>query len=141
MTATIATTTFTSTRTTAGRAGHVALWVLQVLLAAAYLLSAYGKLTADPLQLLGFELFGLGAGGMYFVGTAEVLGAIALLIPRLAGVSALALGALMIGAAVLTAVFAGVVFAGVPVAFLVLVAIVAWGRRRSTAELVALVRR
>lgn len=78
MTATIAT---TSTRT-AGRAGHVALWVLQVLLAAAYLFSASGKLAADPLQLLGFELFGLGAGGMYFVGTAEVLGAIALLIPR-----------------------------------------------------------
>lgn len=47
----------------------------------------------------------------------------------------------MIGAVLLTAVFAGVAPAAVPAAFLVLVAIVAWGRRRSTAELVALVRR
>ena len=139
MTATIATTT--TSRSTAGRAGHVALWVLQVLLAATYLFSASGKLTADPLQVMGFELMGLGAGGMYFVGTAEVLGAVGLLIPRLAGVSALALVALMIGAVVLTAVFASVALAAIPATVLVLVAIVAWGRRRSTAELVALVRR
>lgn len=140
MTATIAT-AGTTTRSTAGRVGHVALWVLQVVLAATYLISASGKLTADPLQLMGFELMGLGGWGMYFVGTAEVLGAVALLIPRLAGVSALALVALMIGAVVLTAVFAGVAPAAIPATVLVLVAIVAWGRRRSTAGLVALVRR
>lgn len=135
------TATTSITRSTAGRVGHVALWVLQVLLAATYLFSASGKLTADPLQLMGFELFGLGAGGMYLVGTAEVLGAIALLIPRLAGVAAIALMALMIGAVILTAVFAGVALAAVPAGFLVLVGIVAWGRRRSTAALLDLVRR
>lgn len=65
------------------------------------------------------------------LGTAEVV---------LAGVSALALVALMIGAVVLTAVFASVALAAIPATVLVLVAIVAWGRRRSTAELIALVR-
>lgn len=134
----------TSSRTSTAaprRAGHIALWVLQILLAATYLFSASGKLSADPMQLAGFELMGLGAAGMYFVGTAEVLGAIGLLIPRLAGPAALALVALMVGAVTLTAVFVGGALTAIPATVLVLVAIVAWGRRNSTAELIALVRR
>lgn len=137
-----ATTTALRTSTTpARRAGSAALWVLQVLLAAIYLLSASGKLTADPVQVAGFELMGLGLPGMYAVGVLEVLGAVGLLIPRLVGAAALGLVALMVGAVVLTAVFVGGAMVAIPAAVLVLVAVVAWNRRRSTAELVALLRR
>ena len=55
-----ATAATTPTTTTGRRAGHIALWVLQVLLAAVYLMSAAGKLGADPLQVAGFEAMGLG---------------------------------------------------------------------------------
>ena len=137
----IAATPTTTSTTTGRRAGHIALWVLQVLLAAVYVMSAAGKLSADPLQVAGFEMMGLGTGGMYFVGTAELLGAIGLLVPRIAGAAALALVALMVGAVVLTLVFVGAAMAVIPATVLVAVAVVAWGRRRSTAELVALVRR
>ncbi len=133
--------TTTAATTTARRAAHVALWVLQVLLAATYLSSAFGKLTADPLQVAGFELMGLGTGGMYAIGVLEVLGAIGLLIPRITGLAALGLVALMIGAVILTAVFVGGAMVAIPGTVGVLVAIVAWGRRQSTADLVALVRR
>lgn len=137
------TTTRTTISTSAAaprRTAHVALWVLQVLLAGVYLFSAVGKLSADPVQVAGFSLMGLGVTGMYLVGTAELLGGVALLIPRLAGLSALALVALMIGAVTATAIVVGGVLVAVPAVVGVLVAIVAWGRRRSTVELVALVR-
>lgn len=137
----IAATSTPTTTTTGRRAGHIALWVLQVLLAAVYVMSAAGKLFADPVHVAGFEMMGLGNAGMYLVGTAELLGAIGLLVPRIAGAAALALVALMVGAVVLTLVFVGAAMAAVPAAVLVAVAVVAWGRRRSTAELVALVRR
>jgi len=129
-----ATTTYSSTTTTR-RAGHVALWVLQVLLAATYVLSASGKLAADPMQVAGFDLMGLGAAGMYVVGAAELLGAIGLLIPRLTGLAALCLVALMIGAVTLTAVFVGGAMIAIPAVVLALVAVVAWGRRASTLAL------
>ncbi len=134
------TATLTPTTTT-GRAANIALWVLQVLLAATFLMSASGKLAADPMQVAGFDLMGLGAPGMYLVGTAELLGALGLLIPRLVGVAALGLVALMVGAVVLTIVFVGGAMTAVPATVLVLVAVVAWARRGRTAELVALARR
>lgn len=134
------TTTSTTPAARPGRTAHVSLWVLQVLLAALYLFSAFGKLTADPLQVAGFTMMGLGVAGMYLVGTAELLGAIALLIPRLVGLAALALVALMVGAVILTAVFVGGALVAVPATVLVLVAIVAWGRRHSTQELLRSVR-
>ena len=137
----MSTATTTPTTTTGRRAGHIALWVLQVLLAAVYVMSAAGKLFADPVHVAGFGMMGLGSAGMYLVGIAELLGAIGLLVPRIAGAAALALVALMVGAVVLTLVFLGPAMVGVPAAVLVAVAAVAWGRRRSTAELAALVRR
>ena len=48
------------TTPTTGRAANVALWTLQVLLAAVYLFSAFGKLTADAQNVAGFEAMGFG---------------------------------------------------------------------------------
>ena len=60
------TTTITATRTTS-RAAGVGLWTLQVLLAAVYAFSAYGKLTAEAQNVAGFEAMGLGMPGMYII--------------------------------------------------------------------------
>ena len=133
MTATATTTTARPARR--AHVAHVALWVLQVLLAALFLFSASGKFAADPTTVAGFEVMGLGGPGMYAIGVLEVLGAIGLLVPRLTGLAALGLVALMTGAVILTAVFVGAAMAVVPGTVLVLVAIVARGRRESTLAL------
>ena len=119
-----------------------ALWVLQVLTAGVFVMAALPKLTADPRAVAGFTMMGLGTSGMYIIGALEVLGAIALLIPVLCGLAALAQVALMIGAVVTTLIFfgAGAVLVP-PVAVLVVVSLIAWARRRRTVELVTLVRR
>lgn len=122
------------------RATHVALWVLQILLAAVFAFSAFGKLSADPQQVAGFALMGLGTVGMYTIGTLELLGAIALLVPRLVGLAALAFVALMTGAVIATVLVVGGALVLVPATVGVFCVILAWGRRRSTVELAAAVR-
>lgn len=125
-----------------GRAANRALWVLQVLTSALFVFASVPKLTADPMAAAGFDMMGLGTSGMYIVGGLELLGAVALLVPVLCGLAALAQVALMIGAVLLTLIFVGggAVLA-MPAGTLVVVSVIAWARRRRTVELVELVRR
>jgi uncharacterized membrane protein YphA (DoxX/SURF4 family) len=132
------TTTSTATLTTSpSRAGNAALWTLQVLLAAVYAFSAFGKLTAEAQNVAGFEAMGLGMPGMYIIGALELAGAIAMFIPRLTGLAALCFVALMIGAVTITLAIGGGVLVAMPAAVGVLAAIVAYGRRDSTRALAA----
>lgn len=133
-------TTLPASRTTTVRAAHTGLWVLQVLLAAVYLFSAAGKLAADPTNVAGFAAMGLGTTGMYLVGVVEVAGAIGLLIPRLTGLAATCLVLHMALAVILTLAIGGGLLALIPATVLVLVAIVAWGRRDSTLALITWLR-
>ena len=96
MTATLAPAPLTS------RPAHVGLWALQVLLAAVYAFSAFGKLTAEAQNVAGFEAMGLGTTGMYLIGALELTGAIAMFVPRLTGLAALCFVALMAGAVTIT---------------------------------------
>ncbi|MGH4025669.1 MAG: DoxX family protein [Pseudonocardiaceae bacterium] len=123
------------------RRGHVALWCLQVLCAGVFVMAAIPKVTADPQAVAGFAALGLGTVGMYLIGILEFAGAIGLLIPRLAGLAGLGLVALMIGAVVSTLLVLGASLVAMPATVLVLVAVIAWGRRQSTANLIALARR
>ena len=123
--------------TSPSRAGNAALWTLQVLLAAVYAFSAFGKLTAEAQNVAGFEAMGLGMPGMYIIGALELAGAIAMFIPRLTGLAALCFVALMIGAVTITLAIGGGVLVAVPAAVGVLAAIVAYGRRDSTRALAA----
>jgi len=118
------------------RGVNLAVWVLQVLLAGTYVVASLSKLTADPRAVAGFTDMGLGATGMYIIGVLELAGAVALLIPRLCGLAGGAFVALMIGAVIATVLTAGAAMAMFPATVLVLVAVVAWTRRRRTAELV-----
>ncbi|MGD9525754.1 DoxX family protein [Pseudonocardia sp.] len=123
-----------------GRAANVALWTLQILLAAVYLFSAFGKLTADAQNVAGFEAMGFGTVGMYVIGALELAGAIGLLVPRLMGLAATCFVALMIGAVIATLAVGGGVLVVIPLTVGVLVAIVAWGRRENTKALIASLR-
>ena len=134
-------TTITAARPTTSRAGNAGLWTLQVLLAAVYAFSAFGKLSADAQNVAGFEAMGLGTTGMYIIGALELAGAIAMFVPRLTGLAALCFVALMIGAVIATLAVGGGVLAAIPAVVGVVAAVVAWGRRDSTAALVELVRR
>ncbi|MEV2277528.1 DoxX family protein [Nocardiopsis sp. NPDC049922] len=122
-----------------GRAANAVLWVLQVLLAGAFLTAAYTKLAATPEAVAGFEQIGLGPWLMYAVGVIELAGAVALLVPALSGPAALGLSALLVGATVTQLLVADPVTALFPVAYLVPMALLAWGRRARTARFVRLV--
>jgi hypothetical protein len=125
---------------TTSRAANVGLWTLQVLLAAVYAFSAFGKLTADAQNIAGFEAMGLGVTGMYVIGALELAGAIAMFVPRLTGLAALCFVALMIGAVTITWVVVGGALVAIPATVGVLAAVLAWGRRDSTRRLIAQLR-
>ncbi|WP_433783587.1 DoxX family protein [Actinomycetospora sp. CA-101289] len=135
MTATTAATTATTTTTGRSRAGRWVLVALQVLLAALYVGSGLGKVTLEATVVAGFAEMGVGPGLAVTIGVLELLGAVGLLIPRVAGLAATAFVALMIGAVGITVATLGVAMALVPAVVLVLVAVVAVVRRHETAAL------
>lgn len=121
-------------------AAVIARRVLQGLIVIAYLYSAWSKLSGDPQAVAGFAAIGIGDTGRIVIGVVEAAGAIGLLIPRLQGLAASCLVAWMVGATVVT-LLAFPAMAVVPAAYLVAVAILAYGLRANTAALVASVRR
>lgn len=118
------------------RAARWALVVLQVLLAALYVFSGLGKVSLDPANVAGFAMMGIGPAGVVALGVVELAAAIGLLVPRLAGLAATGCVLLMTGAVVLTAATFGGAMTLLPAVVLVLVAVVAWVRRRETVALV-----
>ena len=133
-------TTITATlapRHSTSRAASAGLWTLQVLLAAVYAFSAFGKLTADAQNVAGFEAMGLGVPGMYVIGALELAGAIAMFVPALTGLAATCFVALMVGAVILTWAIGGGALVAIPATVGVVAAVVAWGRRDGTRRLVA----
>ncbi len=121
-----------------GRVGNIALWGLQIVLAGFFLMSALGKFgNAEPAAST-FTAIGWGDWFRNLTGALEVAGAVALLVPRLAGVAGLAFVGLTACAALVEAfVSGGGVF--LPLTVLVLCAVVAWGRRNGTVRLWAAV--
>jgi putative oxidoreductase len=114
------------------RAVHVALWGLQALLAAFFAFAAVPKLLGDPMAVQMFGVIGLGEWFRYLVGGLELLGAIGLLVPRLAGLAALGLAGVMIGATITQLfVFDSPAMAPMPFVLCLVLLALAWGRRRS----------
>lgn len=118
-------TTMTARRS---RPATVALWALQVLLAAAFVMAALPKLTGDPAMIDLFDAIGAGQWLRYAIGILELAGAIGLLIPRLCGLAALGLTLLLVGAT-LTNIVALHASPAIPLGYLLLAATVAWFRR------------
>ena len=86
------------------RLANLLLWAAQILLAAFFVFVAAGpKLTGSHQAVQEFGLIGAGQWLRYFVGTAELAGAIGLLTPWLAGLAAAGLAADMAGATIINA--------------------------------------
>lgn len=79
-----------SSSSTYSRASNSALWLVQILVAVAFLGVGIPKLLGDPGMVATFEKVGVGQWLRYLIGSLEVLGAI--------GLAALGLSLMMIGA-------------------------------------------
>ncbi|MFF6823408.1 DoxX family protein [Streptomyces longwoodensis] len=123
------------------RRARMALRGLQVLLALFYAVaSALPKLIAHPTAVESFDKLGWGTAGMYAIGVLELAGAVALLVPVLQSVAAIALSGLMVGAFVVQLTAFGGENAATPLVLIVPLALIAWARRDRNAELLRLVR-
>jgi putative oxidoreductase len=117
-----------SATTPRGRAAVVALWVMQIALAAMFLMAGGSKLAGVPAMIAMFDGIGIGQWFRYITGLIEVTAAIALLLPAAARFGAMLLIPTMLGA-----IAAHVFIIGgspvIPIVLLVGAVAVAWGRR------------
>ena len=114
---------------------NIALWIIQVLLALLFLFAGVTKLIL-PIEEMTKQM---AMPGMFlrFLGVAEVLGALGLILPGLFRIqtwltplAAVALMIIVIGATVITLMIGGGATALVPLAAAILCAFVAYGRWR-----------
>ena len=111
-----------------GRAGLIALWVVQVALAGMFLLAGGSKLLGAPAMVGLFDAIGIGQWFRYLTGLIEVGSALALLVPSFAVFGALVLVATMVGA-IVTHLFIVGGSPAMPAILLVGSAAVVWTRR------------
>ncbi|MEU6013315.1 DoxX family protein [Streptomyces sp. NPDC047515] len=121
--------------------GAVALTVARVVLALFFGFSAFAKLIAHETAIESFDRMGWNQAAMYTIGGLELAGAIALLIPILAGVAAIAFCGLMAGASIVQLTLLDRVNAIMPALLIVLLVLIAKERRDRTVELLARVPR
>ncbi|MFI1764918.1 DoxX family protein [Streptomyces sp. NPDC020800] len=127
---------------TRGRLARTALRTVQVLLALFYgIASALPKLIAHPSAVESFGRIGWGSAGMYAIGALELAGAVALLVPVLQSVAAMALSALMVGAFIVQLTVFDGQYAATPLILIVPLVLIAWARRGRNADLLRLLRR
>ena len=119
-----------------GKARHVTLWTLQVLVALAFVGAAAGKLLGSADMIALFDAVGVGQWFRYVTGLLELLGALLLIVPRRAAFGSVLLAGVMVGAVVahLTVLHTAPTEALV---LLVLTALISWGRRSQLGGLVA----
>jgi len=111
---------------------NIAIWVLSVLLAFAFGAAGTGKLMGVEMLHQSFQNLGLPSWFGYFIGLAEVAGAVGLLVPRLASLAGAGLGLIMIGAVGYHLAFDPIGAAVPALVLLVLSGTVAWVRRRQS---------
>ena len=116
--------TFTSSK---ARGARIALWVVQIALAAMFLFAGGSKLMGAPAMVAMFDAIGWGQWFRYLTGAIEASAGIALLIP-----SAAVFGAILLIPTMIGAVATNLILGQSPAAPLVLLAVasaVAWARR------------
>ncbi|EPD57723.1 MULTISPECIES: DoxX family protein [unclassified Streptomyces] len=128
--------------TARGRRARIGLRTLQVIIALFYVVaSAVPKLMGISYAVETFDRMGWGSAGMYTIGALELAGGVALLVPLLQSVAAIALSGLMVGAFVVQLTVFDGENAATPLILVVPLALIAWARRSSNADLLRLVRR
>jgi putative oxidoreductase len=90
-----------TTRAPSARAALTTAWVFQGIGAFLFLYAGWGKVTgSNAAAVAAFEQLGTGEWFLVTVGLLELIGAVALLVPALAGLAALCLATLTLGAVV-----------------------------------------
>jgi putative oxidoreductase len=127
------------------RLTSVLLWAVQIPLAVLFVTVAVSKLKGGHQSVQEFSLIGAGQWLRYFVGTAELAGAIGLLTPWLAGLAAAGLAVDMAGASIVNATvlhnttFGSMVWMTLPLCAVFV--LLAYGRRQQIKSLTAAIRR
>jgi putative oxidoreductase len=124
----------------ARRHGDTLLWIAQILLAAFFAFAAVPKLAGVHSATVMFSQIGAGQWLRYLVGTAELAGAIGLLIPRLTGLAAGGLAADMAGATIINVTVLHTAAAAMTIPLCAAFALIAWHRREQTNSLAAALR-
>ena|SRR5881397_3595803 len=106
----------------------VVLWILQVLMAAVFVMAGGAKLSGQPAMVEMYDTIGFGQWFRYVTGVIEVGSAILLLVPSLAAVGAGLLVCTMIGAIIAHYTVLHVPATG-PIILLIVTASIAWLRR------------
>lgn len=114
---------------------QIGLWVLQIALAAMFFMAGGAKLTGATEMIAIFEAVGIGQWFRYATGLFEVMGAVLLLVPALAGAGALLLGTVMVGA-IFTHLFIIGGSALIPLVLLIALTGIAYARRKQIRGLV-----
>ena len=115
---------------------NVALWIVQVLLAALFVFGGGMKLVL-PIEKMTTDQVALPGLFLRFIGVCELLGGIGLILPSLLRIrpgltplAAAGLVVIMIGAVVISVMYMGVASALVPLLVGILAAFIAYGRSR-----------
>jgi putative oxidoreductase len=104
-------------------------WILQGLLAVAFLYFGITKYTGGAEIVASYEEIGAGQWLRYFTGATEILGGLALLYLPLAGLAAVALAIQMVGATITQLVFVDDGNPVITIIFGLLALTIAWLRR------------
>ena len=97
------------------KTNKIVYYILLVIISLMFIMSGYMKVSSDPVSVAGFVKAHFPMWFMYFIGAAEILGGIALWIPKLAKWSSYGLYIIMAGAVVVTIFFDNPLFAIMPV--------------------------
>lgn len=77
---------------------NIGIWILRVLLGLAFLFASYIKLSSRPRMIAEFDTIGFGQWFRYFTGALELIGGLAILVPRISVFGAILLLIVDLGA-------------------------------------------
>ena len=112
---------------------NITLWIVQALLALAFLSAGGAKLLGRPDMVALFEAIGIGQWFRYVTGILELTGAVLIVVPKTSSVGAALLVAIMVGAITANVILHTTIIP--PLALLLLSSFVVWGRRGELARL------
>ena len=109
--------------------GTVALWIVNILAAAAFVAIGLAKF-GSPAWAIKFERWGYPDGFYMVIGALEIAGGVLLLVPRVSSYAAALLGAILIGAAATHALHDETARVAAPLMWLAVMALIGVARRR-----------
>ena len=116
-----------------GKALNLILWVVQVMLALAFLAPSSLKLMGAPVMVELFEAVGFGQWLRYVTGILELTGVVFIVVPKTRSIGAVLLATVMLGA-IPAHLFILHTAPTTPVVNLLLSSVVVWGRWRELAH-------